>query len=114
MGLDGTSPAEKLPLLCHLSPLRHRRDRQKRGEGISLSSFKKPVLARFCLLAEVAVQQTLKSLAVAGLVAGHLVDGVVDGIQVVLLGQLSQLELAGGRASLRAGERTRSPFVRQR
>ena len=47
LGLDGASPAEKLPLLCHLSPLRHRRDRQKRGEGISLSSFKRPVLARF-------------------------------------------------------------------
>ena len=38
------------------------------------------------LLPEVAVQQTLKGLAVAGLVAGHLVDGVVDGVQVVLLG----------------------------
>ena len=70
----------------------------------------------FCLdlLAEVAVQQTLKRLAVTGLIASHFMDGVVDGIQVVLLGQLSQLELAGGRASLRAGERTRSPFVRQR
>ena len=70
----------------------------------------------FCLdlLPEVAVQQALEGLAVAGLVAGHFMDGVVDGVQIVLLGQLRQLELAGGRASLRAGERTRSPFVRQR
>jgi len=47
------------------------------------------------VLAEVAVQQALKSLAVTGLVASHLMHGVVDGVQVVLLGQLSQLELAG-------------------
>ena len=46
-------------------------------------------------LAEVALQQALESLAVAGLVAGHLMDGVMDGVQVVLLGQLGQLELAG-------------------
>ena len=55
----------------HLSHLRHRRGRQKRGEGISLSSLKKPVLTRFCLLAEVAVQQALEGLAVAGLITGH-------------------------------------------
>lgn len=47
------------------------------------------------VLAEVTVQQALQSLAVAGLVASHLVNGVVDGIQVVLLSQLGQLELAG-------------------
>ena len=46
-------------------------------------------------LAEVALQETLKGLAVAGLVAGHLVHGVVDGVQVQLLGLLGQLELAG-------------------
>ena len=40
---------------------------------MSLSSFKKPVLARFCLLADVAVQQTLKSLAMAGFVTGHFI-----------------------------------------
>lgn len=51
-------------------------------------------------LAEVALQQALESLAVAGLVAGHLMDGVVDGVQVVLLGQLGQLELAQGGAVL--------------
>ena len=58
---------------------------KKRGERTSLSSFKKPVLARFCLLAEVAVQQTLEGLAVAGFVAGHFMDGVVDGVQIILL-----------------------------
>ena len=36
----------------------------------------------------------------AGLVPGHLMDGVVDGVQVVLLGQLGQLELAHGGAVL--------------
>ena len=36
----------------------------------------------------------------AGLVTGHLVDGVVDGVQVVLLGAGGQVELAGGSAVL--------------
>ena len=52
------------------------------------------------LLAEVALEQALERLAVTGLVAGHLVDGIVDGVQVVLLGQLGQLELTGGSAVL--------------
>ena len=45
-------------------------------------------------LAEVALQQALESLAVAGFVPGHLVHGVMDGVQVQLLGLLGQLELA--------------------
>ena len=53
------------------------------------------ILGTIRLLAEVAVQQASESLAVAGLVAGHLMDGVVDGVQVELLGLLGQLELAG-------------------
>ena len=36
----------------------------------------------------------------AGLVAGHLVHGVVNGVEVVLLRELRKLELAGGRAVL--------------
>ena len=50
------------------------------------------------LLAEVALEQAFKSLAVACLIAGHFVDSVVDGVEVQLLGQLGQLGLAGGRA----------------
>ena len=53
------------------------------------------------LLAEVALQQAFKSLAVAGLVTSHFMHGVVDGIQVQALGQLGQLELAGGGAVAR-------------
>ena len=45
-------------------------------------------------LAEVALQQALESLAVARFVPGHLMHGVVDGIEVELLGLLGQLELA--------------------
>ena len=37
---------------------------------------------------------------VAGLVPGHLVDGVMDGVQVLLLGHLGQGDLAGGSAVL--------------
>ena len=53
------------------------------------------------LLAEVALQQAFESLAMARLVTGHLVHGVVDGVQVQGLGQLGQLELAGGGAVTR-------------
>ena len=42
----------------------------------------------------------LESLAVTGLVAGHLVHGVMDRVEVVLLRELRQLELACGRAVL--------------
>ena len=53
------------------------------------------------LLAEVALQEAFKSLAMAGFVASHLVHGVVDGVQIQGLSQLGQLELAGGRAVAR-------------
>ena len=46
------------------------------------------------ILLEVTLQQTLQCLAVASLVAGHLVDGVVDGVQAVLLGADGQVGLA--------------------
>ena len=59
-------------------------------------------------LLEVALQQALQSLAVTGLVAGHLMDGVVDGVQVVHLGNLGQIELAGGGAELAVRESVRS------
>ena len=52
------------------------------------------------LLAEVAVQQTLEGLAVAGFVAGHFMDGVVDGVEVQLLGLLGQIHLAGTGTAL--------------
>ena len=39
------------------------------------------------LLAEVALQQAFERLAVAGLVAGHLVHGVMDGVEVEGLGE---------------------------
>ena len=40
------------------------------------------------LLAEVALEQAFESLAVAGLVAGHFVHGVMDGVQTQLLGEV--------------------------
>ena len=48
------------------------------------------------LLPEVTVKQALERLAVPGFVAGHLVHGVVDGIQIQRLGLLGQVGLAGG------------------
>ena len=58
------------------------------------------LIAGFACLTKVALQQALQSLAVTGLVTSHLVDGVVDSIQAVLLGALGQVELAGGGAEL--------------
>ena len=52
------------------------------------------------LFAEVSVQQALECLAVSGLVACHLVDGVVDSVQVGGFGSLGQIGLAGGSAVL--------------
>ena len=52
------------------------------------------------LLAKVALQQAFESLAVARLIAGHFMHGVVDGVEVVLLCQLGELELTGGCAVL--------------
>ena len=51
---------------------------------------------RMCLLPEIPLQQAGESLAVPGFVAGHLVHGVVDGIQVQGLGALGQVGLAAG------------------
>ena len=54
----------------------------------------------FCLelLVEVPLQQAFERLTMAGLVAGHFMHGVVDGIQIQFLGLLGQIELALGSA----------------
>ena len=43
-----------------------------------------------------------------GLVPGHFMHSVVDGVQAVLLGALGQVELAGGGAELAVRESVRS------
>ena len=60
------------------------------------------------ILLEVTLQQAFQTAAVAGLVASHLMDGVVDGIQAVLLGAGSQIELTLGCAVLAVRESVRS------
>ena len=72
---------------------RHRMKKRMIPEGIILI---------FCLelLVEVALQQAFESLAMARLVASHLMHGVMDRVKVHLLGHLRQLELAVGRAVL--------------
>ena len=51
-------------------------------------------------VAEVALEQTGEGFSMSRLIASHFMHGVVDGVQVQLLGQLGQFELAGGRAVL--------------
>ena len=45
--------------------------------------------------AEVALQQALERLAVRTFIAGHFMDGDMDGIGVILLSDLGQLDLTG-------------------
>ena len=52
------------------------------------------------LLLKVSVQQTLKCLAVSCFIASHLVNGVMDSVEVEFLSFLSELELALGSAVL--------------
>jgi len=53
-----------------------------------------PIILVFIILLEVALQQAFQTAAMSCLVAGHLMDSVVDGIQAVLLCAGSQVELA--------------------
>ena len=62
------------------------------------------------VLLEVTLQHALQSDAVASLVAGHLVDGVVDGIQAVLLGADGQVELERVRWPIQAAHLARRSF----
>ena len=43
------------------------------------------------LLPEIPLQQPRKGFAVTGFVTGHLVDGIVDGVQVQGLGALGEV-----------------------
>ena len=51
-------------------------------------------------LAKISLQKTCECLAVTGLIAGHLMNRVMDGIQIQGLCSLGQISLAGGRAIL--------------
>ena len=58
------------------------------------------IMSQAAGLGKVALQQALEGLAVTSLVASHLVDGVVDGIEVGSLGTLGEISLTGGGAIL--------------
>ena len=55
-------------------------------------------------LLEISVEQTLQGFSVSSLVAGHLVDGVVNGIQAVLLGADGQIGLYWEKAAWEEAE----------
>ena len=58
------------------------------------------VFSVYSILLEVALQQALERAAVSCFVLGHFMHSVVDGVEVVLLGALGQIELALGRSEL--------------
>ena len=73
------------PLLTQKTP--HPQD-NKKGTDIPCLSPKTLAVTALSGSAEITLQQTLESLAVTSLVAGHFMYGVVDGIQVQFLGFL--------------------------
>lgn len=73
---------------------------EKRPEPCGPDLIELEVMSQAVGLAKVALEQAGESLAVAGLVAGHLVHGVVDGIEASGLGALGKIGLAGGGAVL--------------
>ena len=52
------------------------------------------------LVREVSLQQAIEASAMTGLILSHLMNGVMDCIQVQSLCSLGQIELAGGSAVL--------------
>ena len=76
--------------------VRHEKGPNQYGPGL----IELEVMSQAVGLAKVALEQAGESLAVAGLVASHLVHGVVDGIEAGGLGTLGKIGLAGGGAVL--------------
>ena len=76
--------------------VRHEKGPNQYGPGL----IELEVMSQAVGLAKVALEQAGESLAVAGLVASHLVHGVVDGIETSGLGALGKIGLAGGGAVL--------------
>ena len=72
--------------------VRHEKGPNQYGPGL----IELEVMSQAFGLAKVALEQAGESLAVAGLVASHLVHGVVDGIKASGLGTLGKIGLAGG------------------
>ena len=72
---------------------------QKEGNRFPCSPLRNAEITVFRLL-KITLQQALQRLAMPGLVPGHLMYGVVDGVQVVLLGAGGQIELTLGGAEL--------------
>ena len=76
--------------------VRHEKGPNQYGPGL----IELEVMSQAVGLAKVALEQAGESLAVAGLVASHLVHGVVDGIEAGGLGALGKIGLADGGAVL--------------
>ena len=74
---------------------------KRKREGSKPLSPKKSLFIWVFLFPEVALEETGEGLAVPCLVAGHFVDGVVDGVEIQLLGALGEGGLAGGGTVLR-------------
>ena len=89
------------PKKCFTHRFAHHTSRgAKKRKLISQLPLENRLIFKGFILLEVALQQTLEGAAVTGFVAGHLVHGVVDGVQVQLLGLLGQVHLAGAGTAL--------------
>ena len=59
--------------------------------------------ANAILFIEISLEKTLKGSAVAGFVLGHLVNGIVNSVEIKLLCKLCKLEFAHGCAVFGVG-----------
>ena len=83
------STSEKCALLCSALSM---------SAKVTCLQLQITVFSVYSILLEVAVKKALERAAVSCFVLGHFVDGVVDGVEVVLLGALGEVELALGGA----------------
>ena len=76
------------------------RKAQKKRKHLAVLPLENRLIFKGFILLEVALQQALEGAAMTGLVAGHLVHGVVDGVEAVLLRAQGEVKLAARGAEL--------------
>ena len=70
----------------------------KKERKVSSFLSKKSLFFWVFLFPEIPLEETGEGFSMPGLIASHFVDGVVDGVEIQLLGALSEGGLAGGGA----------------
>ena len=85
-------------VMYHPCTIEYGKLRKKKERKVSPFLSKKVPVSLVFLFPEVALEETCEGLAVPCLVAGHFMDGVMDGVEIQLLGALGEGGLASGGA----------------